>query len=69
MTPALDNILALLLVAAAAIYMLVCLRRAAAGQSACDCGSKACASPPSSSEGLPLLPAQCTQGCPGCDKG
>jgi hypothetical protein len=76
-----ENIVVLLLVAAAAVYTVVRLRRVAAGQSKCVCGSKACGSASApcggslkdgvaggdSSGGLPLLPPSCTQG--GCGRG
>jgi len=42
MTPMIENILVLLFVAAATIYMVVRLRRVAAGRSKCDCGSNVC---------------------------
>ncbi|MGA2255213.1 MAG: hypothetical protein ABSG53_11165 [Thermoguttaceae bacterium] len=82
MTLTLENIVVLLFVAAAAVYMVVRLRRVAAGQNKCVCGSKACgsASPPCGSSfkgaaasgepsgGLPLIPPACNQGGCGCGK-
>ena len=81
MTPMIQNIIVLFLVAAAAVYTVVRLRRVAAGESKCVCGSKACgpASPPCGSSakdaatrrpngGLPLIPPSCNQGCGGCGK-
>ena len=82
MTITLENALVLLFVAAAAVYMVLRLRRVAAGQSQCVCGSKACgsASPPCGSGsrgdsatgtslgGLPVIPPPCNQGGRGCDK-
>jgi len=76
MTPTLENILVLLFVAAAAVYMVVRLRRVAAGQNRCVCGSKSCGSTSTPSGcslkgtgasgdtrgGLPLLPPACNQG-------
>ena len=76
MTLTLENVVVLLFVAAAAVYMVVRLRRVAAGQSKCVCGSKACgsASPPCGSSvkgagtscepsgGLPVIPPACKQG-------
>ncbi len=73
-----ENILVLLFVAAAAVYTVVRLRRVAAGQSQCVCGSKTCGaaqkpcgtkgadSTGAGSDGLPLLPPSCHQG--GCGK-
>jgi hypothetical protein len=80
MTPMIENILVLLFVAAAAVYAVARLRRVAAGQSKCVCGSKACGpgSGPCGSSvqdasaaggpdgGLPLIPPSCNQG--GCGK-
>ena len=79
MTPTIENIVVLLLVAAAAVYMVVRLRRVAAGQSKCVCGSNSCgpgASPCGStakdaavnggaSGGLPVI----ASGCNGCGGG
>ena len=70
-----QDILALLLVAAAFVYMVLRLRRATAGQSKCACGSNACGpasgscsgslkdAPVSSGPdgGLPLLHPSCRQ--------
>jgi hypothetical protein len=74
-----QDIVVLLFVAAAAVYMVVRLRRMAMGQSKCACGTKSCgATAPCASaaqctaansaagEGLPLLPPACGQG--GCGK-
>jgi hypothetical protein len=80
MTPSVQDCLVLLFVAAAAVYMVVRLRRVAAGQSKCACGTKACGagSPPCGSGlkadsanggpagGLPLISPACGQG--GCGK-
>ncbi len=79
-----QDILVLLLVAAAAVYTVVRLRRVAGGQNKCACGSKACgpASGPcggsvtgagasgqtGTNGGLPLLPPSCNQGGCGCGK-
>ncbi len=78
MTPMTENIIVLLLVAAAAVYTVVRLRRVAAGESKCVCGSKSCgptAAPCGSgskdantSGGLPLITPSCNQGCGGCEK-
>lgn len=72
-----QDIFVLLLVAAAAVYMIVRLRRMAAGQNQCACGSRACdpaslpcggkVQGPVVSGGLPLLPPACNQR--GCGKG
>jgi hypothetical protein len=72
-----QNIIVLLLVAVAAVYTVVRLRRLAAGESKCACGTTSCgaASPScgsgqcnlvSSNEpgGLPVIGASCGQG--GC---
>jgi hypothetical protein len=69
----------LLFVAAAAVYMVLRLRRVASGQSKCACGTKSCgaaapcaraaqrtAANGGAGEGLPLLPPACGQG--GCGK-
>ena len=74
-----ENIVVLLLVAAAAVYTVMRLRRVAAGQSKCVCGSNACgpASAPcggsvrggAASGGLPLIPPSCNEGGCGCGKG
>ncbi len=75
-----EDMVVLLLVAAAAVYTVVRLRRVAAGQSKCVCGSKGCgaASTPCGAGlkggagvdvaggGLPMLPPSCGQG--GCGK-
>ena len=68
MTPMIQDSIVLLLVAAAAVYMVVRLRRLAAGQSKCACGSKSCGkvSPPNG--GLPVLPPSCNQDGCGCEK-
>jgi hypothetical protein len=78
MTPTIENIVVLLFVAAAAVYMVVRLRRVAAGKSKCVCGSNNCgsASAPcggngkgtAASGGLPVLPPSCNQGGCGCGK-
>ena len=76
-----QNVVVLLLVAAAAVYTVVRLRRVAAGESKCVCGSKACgaasaacgnsaqgaAASGNPGGGLPLLPPSCNQG--GCGSG
>jgi hypothetical protein len=81
MTLTLENTLVLLFVAAAAVYMVVRLRRVAAGQNKCVCGSNACgsAAPSCGSSakgesptgnpcgGLPVIPPSCNQG--GCGRG
>lgn len=74
-----ENVIVLVLVAAAGMYTVVCLRRLAAGESKCACGTKSCgsASPScgsgncavvSNSEagGLHVLNPPCGQG--GCGK-
>ena len=76
MTITLENIVVLIFVALAAIYMVLRLRRVAAGRSQCVCGSKACASASqpcggnASADapdcGLPVIPSSCSQG--GCEK-
>jgi hypothetical protein len=71
-----ENILVLLLVAAAAVYTVVRLRRVAAGESKCICGSKSCgpvaatcgSKDADKSGGLPLITPSCNQGCGGCGK-
>jgi len=81
MTPMIEDILVLLFVGAAAVYTVVRLRRVAAGQSNCVCGSKACTSAAGPCEcsvkdaaatgqdsELPLVPPACNQGCGGCGK-
>jgi hypothetical protein len=71
-----ENIVVLLLVAAAAVYTVVRLCRVAAGRNKCVCGSNSC-SPTSmpccggnksgqTNADLPILPSACDQrGC-GC---
>ncbi len=74
-----QNIIVLLLVAVAAVYMVVRLRRLAAGESKCACGTNSCSSASKScgsgqcnltanSEpgGLPVIGSNCGQG--GCGK-
>ncbi len=82
MTSMIEDILVLLFVAAAGVYMIVRLRRMATGQSTCACGTKTCGAPPGScpsgvqsadaacgpSGQLPLLPPSCNQGECGCGK-
>ena len=82
MTLTLENIVVLMFVAAAAVYMVARLRRVAAGQSKCVCGTKTCglSSTPSGcsakgttagsqpSSGLPLIPPACNRGDGECGK-
>jgi hypothetical protein len=67
MTPTIENILVLLLVAAAVAYVIVRFRRMAAGRSKCVCGTSACgsAAPPCGSS-LPVISPPCSQG--GCER-
>jgi hypothetical protein len=71
--------LVLLIVAGAAVYMVLRLRRVAAGQSKCACGTKSCGAAANSCGGapqtaaagrneLPMLPPSCGQGGCGCSK-
>jgi len=73
-----QNIIVLLLVAAAAIYTVVRLRRLAAGESKCACGTTSCGAASSScgngqcnlvsnneQGGLPIISPPCGQG--GCN--
>ena len=60
MTPMTQNIVVLLFVAAAAVYAVVRLRRVAAGQTKCVCGSKTCGS-----AAAPRRPHQGRAGCRG----
>jgi len=75
-SPMTEDILVLSFVAAAAVYMVVRLRRVAAGRSKCVCGSNSCgpASAPCGraadadvAGGLPVISPQCNQG--GCGRG
>jgi hypothetical protein len=84
MTSIIENVVVLLLVATAAVYTVVRLRRVAAGESKCVCGSKGCGSaaagggrvqdatvrgdPGSPNGSLPVLSPSCNQGCRGCEK-
>ncbi len=77
MASALQDILVLIVVAMAAVYMLVRLRRMATGKNQCACGSKACGPSKAPCGGavkgmgpgsLPLLPPTCNQGGSGCPK-
>jgi hypothetical protein len=67
-----QNLIVLLLVAAAVVYMVVRLRQMAGGESKCGCGSQSCGTAPScggatnaGGQGqLPLLAPPCGQaGC------
>lgn len=77
MTPTIQDILVLLCVAVAAVYMVLRLRRVGTGQSKCACGTKACgaaAAPcggvkgPVATGGLPVVSPPCNQGGCGCEK-
>ena len=74
-----QNIIVLVLVALAAVYMVVRIRRLAAGESKCACGTTSCSAASescgsgqchlvSSNEagGLPVIGPSCNQG--GCGK-
>jgi hypothetical protein len=74
-----QNIIVLMLVAVAAVYTVVRLRRLAAGESKCACGTNSCgAAAPSCANGqcnltssnqaggLPVIGQSCSQG--GCGK-
>jgi hypothetical protein len=80
MTVLVENILVLFLVAAAAVYTIVRLRRVGAGQSKCVCGSEVCApatgpcdggveGAAATSDSSPeQVSPSCNQGCRGCGK-
>ncbi len=70
-----DNIIVFLVVASAAVYAVVRLRRVAAGESKCVCGSNSCASSSRScgsggcgiasggdARGLPVIAPPCNHG-------
>jgi hypothetical protein len=74
-----QNIIVLVLVALAAVYMVVRLRRLAAGESKCACGTTSCSAASQScangqcnlvsnkeAGGLPVIGPSCGQG--GCGK-
>jgi hypothetical protein len=65
MTSIIENILVLVFVTAAVVYVIVRFRRMAAGRSKCGCGSSGCgsAAPPCGSS-LPVISPPCSQsGC------